>query len=214
MRPKCGSSITIENNGCNNGVQLGENHGNVVVNQGATPEEIENIVANTVEKYQQRDSTSGGQKSERKKWFRFDTGNEVRPDELIVCENITAQLEENIARAEVKLPDNKTLYAEYDIEKNQIKNVVGDGFPQEYSIHIPPEILIRNDKPVVLKIDGQNYKVERYILKFGGYLLAAYDVTESKLQSVVAKAPAGMKTHMDCNEKIITFINNECVYLK
>lgn len=201
----------IENNGCNKGVQAGEVYGDVVINQGATPEEIESIIANAVKQYRQSNSYSGDQKSRQKKWFRYDTGREVKPDELIVSENITVQLDENIARAEVRLPDNETIYAEYDIEKNQINNIVGDGFPQEYSIHIPPEILI-SKKTLVWRLEGQNYNIDQYLLKFGGHLLAAYDIKDNKLQGIEAKAPAGMKAHVDSTTKTITFVKNECSF--
>lgn len=199
------SSVNIENNGCNQGVQVGINSGNITVNQGITEDKAKKIMADAV-----KDSLKvlNEHKDEKQKWFRFDTGKEVSPDELIKNGNITAQLDGNIARAEMILPNNKTVYAEFDVHKNQVSNVVADGFPQEYSISIPSDILI-GETSFVCEIEGCRYNGKRYQLKFGGYLLAVYDTTENKLQGIEAKAPAGMKSHINPTEKVVTFIKNE-----
>ena len=57
--------------------------------------------------------------------------------------------------------------------------------------------------------DGENtYRIEKYQLKFGGYLLAIYDVGNNKLQGLQAKAPAGMKTNVNPKLQIITFVSD------
>lgn len=99
------------------------------------------------------------------------------------------------------------MYAEFDIDKDEATNIVSEGFPQEYTVKIPSNIVI-NSVQFIVK-DGENtYRIEKYQLKFGGYLLAIYDVGNNKLQGLQAKAPAGMKTNVNPKLQIITFVSD------
>ena len=93
------------------------------------------------------------------------------------------------------------------IDKDEATNIVSEGFPQEYTVKIPSNIVI-NSVQFIVK-DGENtYRIEKYQLKFGGYLLAIYDVGNNKLQGLQAKAPAGMKTNVNPKLQIITFVSD------
>lgn len=92
------SSVNIENNGCNQGVQVGINSGNITVNQRTPPDEMKDIitsVAEELEKRRHKDTDSHLHEStpQKQKWFRSDTGEEVLPTQLIKSNNITAQLD-------------------------------------------------------------------------------------------------------------------------
>lgn len=144
------------------------------------------------------------------RWFRADTKEEVKRDQLIRYGNITAQIDGSVGRMQVALPDGKTVYSEYDIEKKRLGNIVAEGFPQEYKVSVPPQIVITK-KDFSLKLEGNMYRAELYQLKFGGRLLALYDLAENKLQSFEAKAPAGMIAHIDPKSKRVIFVDkSEC----
>lgn len=144
------------------------------------------------------------------RWFRADTKEVVKRDQLIRYGNITAQIDGSVGRMQVALPDGKTVYSEYDIEKKQLGNIVAEGFPQEYKVSVPPQIVITK-KDFSLKLEGNMYRAELYQLKFGGHLLALYDLAENKLQSFEAKAPAGMIAHVDPKSKRVIFVDkSEC----
>ena len=206
------SSVNIENHGCNQGVQVGINSGNITVNQRTPPDEMKDIitsVAEELEKRRHKDTDSHLHEStpQKQKWFRSDTGEEVLPTQLIKSNNITAQLDGAMGRIETTLENGKTMYAEFDIDKDEATNIVSEGFPQEYTVKIPSNIVI-NSVQFIVK-DGENtYRIEKYQLKFGGYLLAIYDVGNNKLQGLQAKAPAGMKTNVNPKLQIITFVSD------
>ena len=184
-----------------------------MVNQGATPEQVKDIVTSTVneiEKYRCNESsaTMNDKISQKKKWFRADTGKEVRPNDLIRYGNCVAQFDGSITRAEMVLSNNKSVYFEFDIDREQISNIVAEGFPQEYSINVPCSLVV-DDRSYVCEIGGQPYNVKQYQLKFGGSLMAVYDATGNSLQDIQAKAPAGMKVHLNPVKKEITFVAGE-----
>ena len=115
------SSVNIENNGCNQGVQVGINSGNITVNQRTPPDEMKDIitsVAEELEKRRHKDTDSHLHEStpQKQKWFRSDTGEEVLPTQLIKSNNITAQLDGAMGRIETTLENGKTMYAEFDID--------------------------------------------------------------------------------------------------
>ena len=145
-------------------------------------------------------------KNDSKKWYRSDTGEEIFPTELLKYGNITAQIDGTVARAEILKPDGTVVYAEIDAEKGSASNIVAEGFPQEYVIDIPQNLLI-NKKDGTTMIQGITYKAEVYLLKFSGYALAIYDVKDNKLQDVQIKAPAGMTVLVDTTNKRICIVN-------
>lgn len=207
------SSVTIENSGSNMGVQVGHNSGNITIHQDISSDKIDELAQSIALKIAEQchnDNFSLGGSSTKTKWFRSDTGKEITPDELLKHGNITAQIDGNVARAEFCLSDGQAMYAEFDMENNQISNIVSKGFPQEYSICVPEEIQIRVNM-FRCKIGAHVYNAKYYELKFGGYLIALCDVSTHTLQEVFAKAPAGMKTFADPIKKEITFVKNECV---
>lgn len=204
------SSVTIENNGYNMGVQVGNNTGNITINQDIPSNKIDELVQNIAEKIaeQQHNNLPHDNTPTKKKWFRADTGKEITPDELLTHGNITAQIDGNVARVESCLPDGKTIYAEFNIDGNEISNIVSEGFPQEYSIRIPTEIQIHM-KSFQCKVKGCIYDAKYYELKFGGFLLSLYGVNDHKLRDVIAKAPAGMKIYVNPIIKEVTFIKSD-----
>ncbi len=146
------------------------------------------------------------------RWFRSDNGEEVRSDQLIVYGNVTAQLDNNIARGEIKLLNGKTMYAEFDIEKNELSNIKLEGFPQKYSIQIADELIISvTEHPLIYQ--GVTHILKHYNLKFGGSLTAVYDSSQTALLDFQAHAPAGMTTHIDTNIMQICFIKKEDAYM-
>lgn len=174
--------------------------------------ELEEKLTSDLDKYfdsSEQKSPSTEPKGEAR-WFRADTKEEVKRDQLIRYGNITAQIDGSVGRMQVALPDGKTVYSEYDIEKKQLGNIVAEGFPQEYKVSVPPQIVI-NKKDFSLKLEGNMYRAELYQLKFGGRLFALYDLAENKLQSFEAKALAGMIAHIDPKSKRVTFVDkSEC----
>lgn len=205
-------TITVENNGCNQGVQVGSNTGTINFNQTLSTEAMEQLasaVANEVKKQTVPtvQKQTDGEPVEKQRWFRSDTGEEVLPNQLVKTENATLQLDGNIGRMEMVMPDGKSMYVEYDIEKNAIFSLKADGYPQEYSLDIQDRIKLSMER-FHAKINGKNCYVEKYTLKFGGFLLAVYDEENRILQHVEAKAPAGMKCFASPIEKKITFIKD------
>ena len=209
------SSVTIENSGSNMGVQVGHNSGNITIHQDIPSDRIDDLaqsIALKVAEQCQNDNSPLGSASTKTKWFRADTGKEITSDELLKQGNITAQIDGNVARAEFCLSDGQAMYAEFNMENNQISNIVSKGFPQEYSICVPEEIQIRVNS-FRCKIGAHAYNAKYYELKFGGYLICLYDVNTHTLQEIFAKAPAGMKTFTNPIKKEITFVKNECVHM-
>ena len=141
------------------------------------------------------------------KWFRSDTGKEISPNELLKLGNITAQIEGNMARVEVTKPDGETIYAEMDIEKDEARNIVANGFPQEYSIDIPENLIVGKQYNNIT-INGTTYREEKYIFKFNGLLIVLYDVENNKIQDMTFKAPAGMKVLVNPTNKKVCLIDD------
>lgn len=205
------SSIHIENSGCNQGVQVGNNSGNITVNNGLSEADVKKILAMLSDMTRNpQNGNLGTETPEKQKWFRADTKQEIKPNELIEYGNMSAQLDGSVMRAEVVLPNKQTVYAEFDSDKNMISHVVAEGFPQEYTVNIPKEIIIYT-QTFHVEIEGQIYNVKHDKLKFGGEITTFYDIKENKLQEISAKAPAGMKASIDPSKKEVTFIKAESV---
>lgn len=204
------SSTNVDNSGTNNGIQIGNNTGTFILNQGLSTGDLEALLnqigGQCITKKEALQENIQHNSTSEHKWYRSDTGEEVRPDQLLKIGNTTAQIDGNIARAEILLPNGKTMYTEYDIETNGINLVKTEGFPEEYELKIPPELIIKKLQGF-FTVQNKNYPAEKYILKFGGYLVAVYDINEHKLLEFDAHAPAGMMTHIDVNTKQITFVN-------
>ena len=140
------------------------------------------------------------------RWYRSDTGQEIKPTELLKYGNFKTQIDGNVARAEIIKPDGKTVYAEMNIKDNSVSNIVADGFPQEYVIDIPKNLII-NKKEDTITVDGALYRLEVYLLKFNGFVQALYDLQNNKLQDINAKAPAGMRILVDTTNNKIHLVN-------
>lgn len=129
------------------------------------------------------------------KWYRSDTQKEILPIQLLKHGNMKTQIEGTVARVEVGKSDKKTVYAEIDTKNNSVSHIVAEGFPQEYVLDIPQNLIInKKDYPIVY----QNiiYRNEVYSLKFNGYIQAIYDIN-NKLQNISIQSPAGMKACID-----------------
>ena len=116
--------------------------------------------------------------------------------ELLNYGNTTTQIDGDIARVEIIKPDSKSIYAELNISKNEIQNIVADGYPQEYTIDIPNTLIINKQCEMIL-VNNITYRNEKYVLKFGGYLSVLYDNASNKVQDIGAKAPASMSMFVD-----------------
>lgn len=142
-------------------------------------------------------------------WYHTDTGQEILPTQLLKCGNTVAQIDGTTARVEVSRPDGKTVYAEVDTKRNAVGNIAIEGYPQEYVLDVPKNIIIgkRTGKALV---DGITYRAEHYILKFNGHVTAIYDLDTNELQDVDIQAPLGMTVIIDVeNQKIrIVKVNN------
>lgn len=115
------------------GVQVGHNSGNITIHQDISSDKIDELAQSIALKIAEQchnDNFSLGSSSTKTKWFRSDTGKEITPVELLKHGNITAQIDGNVARAEFCLSDGQAMYAEFDMENNQISNIVSKGFPQ------------------------------------------------------------------------------------
>lgn len=143
-------------------------------------------------------------------WTRSDTGGAISPNELIKHHNTVTQIDGNIARTEIHAPEGKTIYAEVDLNNNAVKHVSIEGYPQEYTLGIPQNIILNKQDGLTI-ISGIEYRAEKYTLKFGGYLTAIFDKASGKMQDVDAKAPAGMLVNIDIANKLISFIDNDVV---
>lgn len=205
------SSIHLDNCGTNNGIQIGNNTGSIVFNQGLSAEDREALLKQFKEQYhaESRENTQRGSTSNHT-WYRSDTGEEIHPDQLLKIGNTTAQLDGNIARAEILLPNGKTIYTEYDMETNGVNIFKSEGFPEEYEVKVPPELILHKFQGYI-NVQNKIYPAEKYFLKFGGYLFAVYDTVTHKLLDFEAKSPAGMVAHINVNLRLITFINKKDV---
>ena len=173
---------------------------------------IQQIKSTAVTSESHSDTSSLKNNSQPHKWFRSDTGEEVRPDQLIMHGNVTAQLDGNITRSEIILPDGKSMYSEFNIEKQEISNIKLEGFPQEYSIRISDDLIITSEEHPI-EINGAIYFLKYHKLKFGGYSIAIYDLSQTTLIDIQIHAPAGMKVHVDINTKQICFVRTEDTYM-
>ncbi|ABX41309.1 SIR2 family NAD-dependent protein deacylase [Lachnoclostridium phytofermentans] len=145
-----------------------------------------------------------------KTWIRSDTRKGVSSNELIKCGDVVTQLDGNVVRAEVDMPDGKSIYAEFNIDRNEVSNVVIDGYPQAYSLDIPKNIIVNKQEGMII-IQGIEYRAEKYILKFGGYLNSIYDKVSGELQDISAKAPVGMTITVDETNKLLRIVAKSAV---
>ena len=136
------------------------------------------------------------------RWYRTDTGEEVLPTELLKFGNTSAQLDGTVARVEVSRPDGKTIYAEVDTTGNSVSRIVTEGYPQEYVIDIPQDLIIEKKYGTTI-IEGKVYRAEIYVLKFNGHIHAIFDIQNNKLQDINVQAPAGMTAIVDIDNKKI-----------
>lgn len=146
--------------------------------------------------------------NDSKKWYRSDTGEEVLSTELLKYGNLTAQIDGTVARAEVRKPDGKTIYAEIDMKNNSASNIVAEGYPQEYVIDVPQNLIISKKEGTTI-IQDVTYREEICLLKFNGYVQAIYDINNNKLQDLNARAPVGMTISVDTINKKICFLNKD-----
>ena len=142
------------------------------------------------------------------KWYRSDTGEEILPTELLKYGNITAQIDGTFVRFELCKPDGKTIYAETNTKDNSVSRIVAEGFPQEYVIDIPQNLIIDKKYGTTI-IQGTMYKAEIYLLKFNGYIQAIYDIKNNKLQDINMQAPAGMMVFVDTTDNKIRIVNKD-----
>lgn len=142
------------------------------------------------------------------KWYRSDTGEEILPTELLKYGNITAQIDGTFVRFELCKPDGKTIYAETNTKDNSVSRIVAEGFPQEYVIDIPQNLMIDKKYGTTI-IQGTMYKAEIYLLKFNGYIQAIYDIKNNKLQDINMQAPAGMMVFVDTTNNKIRIVNKD-----
>ena len=142
------------------------------------------------------------------KWYRSDTGKEILPTELLKYGNTTAQIDGTVARVEICKPDGKTIYAELNTKNNSASNIVAEGFPQEYVIDIPQNLII-DKKDGTTIIQGITYRAEIYLLKFNGHIHAIYDINNNKLQDIDIQAPAGMTVFVDTTNNKICIVNKD-----
>ena len=142
------------------------------------------------------------------KWYRSDTGKEILPTELLKYGNTTAQIDGTVARVEICKPDGKTIYAELNTKNNSASNIVAEGFPQEYVIDIPQNLII-DKKDGTTIIQGITYRAEIYLLKFNGHIHAIYDINNNKLQDIDIQAPAGMTVFVDTTNNKICIVTKD-----
>lgn len=142
----------------------------------------------------------------RKLWYHKGTGKAISPAELLQCGNTTAQFEGNIVRAQVCSSDGNCVYGEIDTAVNAISNITTDGYPQDYKLDIPQNLIIHEDDDLIT-VHGALYRVKRFSLKFNGSVTALYDPHHSILQDISAKAPVGMDVFIDINNKVITLVS-------
>ena len=142
------------------------------------------------------------------KWYRSDTGKEILPTELLKYGNTTAQIDGTVARVEICKPDGKTIYAELNTKNNSASNIVAEGFPQEYVIDIPQNLII-DKKDGTTIIQGITYRAEIYLLKFNGHIHAIYDINNNKLRDIDIQAPAGMTVFVDTINNKICIVNKD-----
>lgn len=140
-------------------------------------------------------------------WYRSDTGKEILPTDLLKYGNVTAQIDGTVARAEICKPNGKTIYAEIDTKNNSVSHIISEGFPQEYVIDIPQNLII-NKKEGTTIIQGITYRAEIYLLKFNGHVQAIYDIN-NKLQDIDIQAPAGMTAFIDTTNNKICIVNKD-----
>lgn len=143
------------------------------------------------------------------KWYRSDNGKEILPTELLKHGNVTAQIDGTVARVEVCKPDGKTIYAEMDTKNNAVSHIVAEGFPQEYVIDIPQNLIIDKKEGTTI-IQGTTYRVEIYLLKFNGHIQAIYDIN-NKLQDINIQAPTGMTAIVDTTNNKICIVNKDVI---
>ena len=143
-----------------------------------------------------------------KKWFRYDTRKEIKSNELVKFGNYTFQIDDTIARVEMIKPDGKSVYVEMDTNKSSISNIVAEGFPIEYVVEIPENLIINKQNDIKL-INGTKYRIEFSLLKFNGYVIAIYDFLQNKLHDIKIQAPVGMSARIDTTNKRIYFISKQ-----
>lgn len=142
------------------------------------------------------------------RWYRSDTGKEILPTELLRYGNMTAQFDGTVARVEFCKPDGKTIYAEINTKNNSASRIVAEGFPQEYVIDVPQNLII-DKKDGTTIIQGITYRAEIYLLKFNGHIQAIYDINNNKLQDINIQAPAGMTAFVDTTNNKICIVNKD-----
>lgn len=174
--------------------------------------EYENNIIRWIEKRDFENINDNNVKT-NKIWTRLDTKNIVTSNELIKNGNNILQLDGDEARCEIKTDDGQIMYAEFDIESGGVKNIVIEGYPMEYSLDIPKNIII-NKQEGISSVQGIKYRAEKYILKFGGYLVAIYDLKSGKIKDIDSKAPAGMSVFVDSKHKLVRIIDKSEIIMK
>jgi len=145
-------------------------------------------------------------------WVIKGSNKEITNNELIKSENTVLQIDGNIARAEVAMPDGNKIYAEYDFNTGAVLNWVTPYPIKEYSIDIPPEIIVNKEEGVTV-IKEVRYYAEKYTLKFGGLFQSLYDLNTRELIDVDVKAPCGMRIVRNDIEKKFSIIDSKDIKL-
>lgn len=140
-----------------------------------------------------------------KKWFRSD-GKEISSDELIKIDNTSFQIDGDIIRTEMKTQDGRLVYMEFDTKKLAMKNIVLEGYPQEYKLNIPDDLIVKKHNKGVI-INGIKYRIEECLLKFGGHSQIIYDTINNQIQNINIEAPAGKEVYISRMDKTISLID-------
>jgi hypothetical protein len=174
--------------------------------------EYENKIIGWIKKSTSENINENNMKT-NKIWTRLDTKNIVTKNELIRNGNNILQLDGGEARCEIKTHDGQIMYAEFDINSGGVKNIAIEGYPMEYSLDIPKRIII-NKQEGISSVQGIKYRAEKYVLKFGGYLIAIYDLKSGKIKDIDSKAPTGMSVVVDSKHKLVSIIDKSEIIMK
>ncbi len=147
-------------------------------------------------------------KDKSHEWVDANTKRKISSDDLLKCGNTTAQIDNNIARANIRKPDGTDMYVEYNMDSNTVSALKTEGFPEKYKIDLPTELIVRKGSNIII-IEGITYRLEHITLKFGGLVEAVYDINTSELKDITAKAPAGMSIFVDTTNNKICVIEKD-----
>ncbi|MDD4016116.1 MAG: hypothetical protein PHQ92_10740 [Petrimonas sp.] len=139
-------------------------------------------------------------------WVNSETGTAIDNGELFEVGNTKAVIIDDVIMGEVKMPDGKKIYAEFDAKTGGLIRNPSPYSISEYKVCIP-EDLVLDCKKGNTTLDNIEYYAEIYAFKFGGEAHLIYEIATKRLAfNPYIKAPVGMTVFRNDSDRCFLII--------